>query len=142
MNQDEKQLLLKDLCARLPYVPKGITQGVYTSFETGKYPIDRIVEFTLADAYYLTQRECVPIYFPLTCLQQWITIGDDSFVPIRILYDNRPTKVGYDAFQKLFESKWENWPSFAIELLQEWHINFRLPDHLFVPVTETFNPYK
>lgn len=35
-----------------------------------------------------------------------------------------------------------NTPHYIIEKLNEWHINYRLPAHLFVPVTETFNPYK
>lgn len=34
-----------------------------------------------------------------------------------------------------------NTPHYIIEKLNEWHINYRLPDHLFVPVTDEFNPY-
>lgn len=48
MTQEEKQLLLKDLCARLPYLVKGLYQW------KGNVPFDRELDGMLYDELYLS----------------------------------------------------------------------------------------
>jgi len=48
MTQEEKQLLLKDLCARLPYLVKGLYQW------KGNVPFDRELDGRLYDELYLS----------------------------------------------------------------------------------------
>ena len=48
MTQEEKQLLLKDLCGRLPYLVKGLYQW------KGNVPFDRELDGQLYDELYLS----------------------------------------------------------------------------------------
>lgn len=48
MTQEDKELLLKDLCARLPYLVKGLYQW------KGNVPFDRELDGTLYDELYLS----------------------------------------------------------------------------------------
>lgn len=79
MNQQDKQLLLTDLCARLPY-------GVCISFkkeDVRKLTIDRYGD--TVDIRTTVHRNGKPILFPISCLTKEITIAGEMFVPaIRI----------------------------------------------------------
>lgn len=88
MKQEEKQLLLKDLCARLPYRPISVWKHTVNGVETHQQ-----CEVTLSDVKWLQNQEDFKlVLFPLSALTQEITIAGERFAPaIRIarLIDNQ-----------------------------------------------------
>lgn len=75
MKQEDKELLLKDLCARLTYGVKGYADGYISTLE-GVNVIDSIVEY---DMYcQIVVDEFTPYLFPLSSMteEQEIIYGD------------------------------------------------------------------
>lgn len=178
MKTEDQQLLLKDLCQRLPY-------GVNILRPDGKtvLPMKGIdgesMIFKEVGSPYITygclDGKSKPVLHPLSCLTKPITIASyndgEPFVPIEELLKIKHA----DFYNEVIGTRYEdivisknhsvpaacfglmatrgitvrtfppempnNTPHYIIEKLNEWHINYRLPDHLFVPVTEEFNPY-
>lgn len=65
MKQEDKELLLKDLCSRLPYGVKGYADGYISTLE-GVNVIDSIVEY---DMYcQIVVEEFTPYLFPLSSI--------------------------------------------------------------------------
>lgn len=56
------------------------------------------------------------------------------------------SRGSYDDYERIpiwdIENKCSNAPNWIIELLNQWHINFRLNPNQFIEVTDSFNPYK
>lgn len=159
MKQDEKQLLLKDFLPRLAhgvkmrqrwYDPDGM-QNEETVSPNAIYTDDECLSFrghSVPDYYFGGElgeledvQECRIVLHPINCLTQEITISGETFVPMKKLGD---LCVGgfYEVARQIEMVPVHIWPNWIIEKLNEWHINYRLPDHLFVPVTSKLNPYK
>lgn len=186
MNQQEKELLLKDLCSRLPYgvnckilgalVGARVDESHEPSLRMNGIDMD-MAWFTDGGRVGYSMVKFKPVLHPITCLNQEITVNGETFVPIVELAEigepvyfseenlfSRSDNGMYGCAWKKDENAYcfgffPDTCSFFIksdsneylfvtnqqrmfDKLNEWHINFRLPDHLFVPVTETFNPYK
>lgn len=67
--------------------------------------------------------------FDFNCVNNYIGLSRGS-------YDNFE---GIDIFDE--EHKCVNTPFWIIELLNQWHINYRLSPEQFIEVTDEFNPY-
>lgn len=66
MTQENKELLLKDLCARLPYGIKGIVEDgikVTTPFE---WPVEKSIEFSMR--YMVIKNGWRPYLFPMSSM--------------------------------------------------------------------------
>lgn len=95
-----------------------------------------------------------PILFPTSALTKPIQIASynngEPFVPLVEIKKNEMSKDPYslgivnwvEIYHKFGEFNLDNTPFFIIELLNQWHINYRLSPEQFIEVTDEFNPYK
>ena len=116
MTQEDKELLLKDLCARLPYGIK-ITNGIYTI--TLKVRIDT-APATLAQ---FINSEGLKYYLrPMSSM----------------------TKEEWLEFDQLLEEKGSEEFGFDVDWLNARHFDYRglIPMGLAIEVTKDDNPYK
>ena len=126
MTQEEKQLLLQDLCARLPYgvkcTTKSLWNGIYTivGYKNNRFFLD------------------CPIYDE----------GDDEWMIESIVPYLRPMsfmteeeKIDYQAF---FNYDGIEYPEEYIDWLNVHHFDYRglIEKGLAIEVTEENNPYK
>ena len=68
MTQEDKEILLKDLCARLPYGVKGIVEDgikVTTPFE---WPVEKSIEFSMR--YMVIKNGWRPYLFPMSSMTE------------------------------------------------------------------------
>lgn len=121
MNQQDKQLLLADLCARLPYGVKfkltdigifnmdaeyGVNPKAYKPMNmTNFYHCSTDPRFEVEeDSGYgvgeIEIDEFVPILFPLSSVAQEITIAGEMFIPMEKLFceEGFTTKLEFDTF--------------------------------------------
>lgn len=84
MTQQDKELLIKDLCARLPYGVKVMTpdidRGNVNKFESGIYTLDSIdtrghIEVYEEDMGLIYAPYIKPILFPLSAINQKIEVN-------------------------------------------------------------------
>ena len=116
MTQEDKQLLLKDLCARLPYLFKGLYQW------KGNVPFDRELDGGLYDELYLS------LY----------STEDSSFKPyLRPM--SSMTRDDYAIVQQLVKKQWGG----DTDWLNAHHFDYRglIEKGLAIEVTEENNPY-
>ena len=126
MTQEEKQLLLKDLCARLPYKPK--------------------IQWDCADYDLLALENCEPI------LARIIDNRPYSYAISKPLEEIKPylrpmssmtkeEKIDYQAF---FNYDGVEYPEEYIDYLNSHHFDYRglIEKGLAIEVTEENNPYK
>lgn len=155
MNQQDKQLLLTDLCARLPYGVKfkltdigifnmdaeyGVNPKAYKPMNmTNFYHCSTDPRFEVEeDSGYgvgeIEIDEFVPILFPLSALTKEITIAGETFVPIDKLGDGVVRHYELNG-EILFKGggSWEGGEEWiplndillAVDLLNKWHIDYR-----------------
>lgn len=148
MKTEDKELLLKDLCARLPY---GVKFKYHCPYDHSNDKVGTLhgMDFC-ANSYFYDEegsrvqigKTSLPILFPLTCLTHEITIAGKTFVPIKQFFREHRQTLEKELRNTNNSPIAEFLPFGVIDKLNEWHINYRLPDHLFVAVTNEFNPYK
>ena len=66
MTQEGKELLLKDLCARLPYGVKGIVEDGIKITTPTEWPVEKSIEFSMR--YMVIKNEWRPYLFPLSSM--------------------------------------------------------------------------
>lgn len=127
MNQQDKQLLLKDLCARLPYRPISVWIHTVNGIETHQQ-----CEVTLSDVKWLQDQEDFKlVLFPLSALTKEITIAGETFVPIkRLMKSGIISHLDWISNEREYWIKtrgFDNWlgeiPFKTIRHLIEWHFD-------------------
>lgn len=95
MTQQDKDLLIKDLCARLSYGVKGIDTwydkpGTFHTITGFSYiPIfGHTINFDSGDNSYLNHNSFKPILFPLSTINKEIEIKGEKVNIIKIINDN------------------------------------------------------
>ena len=144
MTQEEKELLLKDLCGRLPYKVKV------------KIPcLQEDIVFTLFPGFVVTKDNGSKFYIPSTIdiypyLRPMSSMTEEEkkeFIKVSG-YDIEESINGrhYEYYLKDSCVGTPNEPTAnydAIDWLNKNHFNYRnLPEHLYIKVTEENNPYK
>ena len=66
MTQEDKELLLKDLCARLPYGVKGIVEDGIKVTTPSEWPVEKSIEFSMR--YMVIKNEWRPYLFPMSSM--------------------------------------------------------------------------
>ena len=135
MRQEEKELLIKDLSSRLPY-------GVMCKINNRCVKVEEINPFERVITY-----------------DGWLSCGIDEdedikpyLRPMSSMTEEEKEELGQEQIkdEQLFADCIKNHPEmrgkviphFAAEWCNKNHFNYRLPEHLFITVTETNNPYK
>lgn len=84
MTQKDKELLLKDLCARLPYGVKGIVEDGIKVTTPSEWPVEKSIEFSMR--YMVIKNGWRPCLFPLSSMnkeqQKEANIFDDMDMDI------------------------------------------------------------
>lgn len=123
MTQEDKELLLKDLCARLPY-------GVMVKITSDGGMVEASYDMRL-DAGLLAD----------------LLHSEDDFMPYLRTKSSMTTEEykEYDLHRKHICDEYNRYCFDSVELI-DWlnanHFNYRLPPHLFIEVTDENNPYK
>ena len=128
MTQEDKELLLKDLCARLPYEVK-VQDTCYTSLKpTTPWLVDTYsYEVRLyADENWQSIENIKPYLRPMS------SMTDEELEECRATCKNRPVGGSVLDYATIETFDWLNTHQF----------NYRLPSRLFIEVTEENNPYK
>ena len=68
MTQENKELLLKDLCARLPYGVKGIVEDGIKVTTPSEWPVEKSIEFSMR--YMVIKNGWKPYLFPLSSMTE------------------------------------------------------------------------
>ena len=68
MTQEDKELLLKDLCARLPYGVKGIVEDGIKITTPHEWPVEKSIEFSMR--YMVIKNGWRPYLFPLSSMTE------------------------------------------------------------------------
>lgn len=141
MTQEERTLLHIDLSERVPYDTVLRVKGLVTSNE----------EF--GDAYLDT----VSWYEEVSVKpDSWVTYDIADVRPYLRTMDSmteeekeelrqeqiKDEQLFADCIKNHPEMRGKVIPHFAADWCNKHHFNYRLPDHLFITVTETNNPYK
>ena len=149
MTQQGKELLLKDLCARLPY---GVIMTNKMLTET-YYPLDGN---EWQEAYYDDDWDDVPYLRPMSSMTEeerhdlLVTIvGNEGIKYFQVLTDGSIDNTDA-AIQDLnkFNMHWVNFDKDNVTSYLDWlnahHFDFRglIPKGLAIEVTEVNNPYK
>ena len=66
MTQEDKELLLKDLCARLPYGVKGIVEDGIKITTPSEWPVEKSIEFSMR--YMVIKNGWKPYLFPMSSM--------------------------------------------------------------------------
>lgn len=155
MTNEQRDLLKVEYSNRFPYDQKVMLLNGYNSIHTIEGLTDKGVYLSgLTELIWFKNTK--PILFPIECLTQTITVSSynngDSFFPLveisKHLRDDGKFihksgmifSFGLDGIFN-FED-WETLPTWITNLFHKLHINYRLPEEMFVPVTDEFNPYK
>ena len=123
MTQGEKKLLLKDLCARLPYLVKGLYQW------KGNVPFDRELDGRLYDELYLS------LY----------STEDSSFKPyLRPMSSMTEQESTTYEYSFLYSNDLRIYAEEYIDWLNAHHFDYRglIEKGLAIAVTEDNNPYR
>lgn len=124
MTEEEKELLLKDLCARLPYGVQGVTsEGVITPLlHRGEADWDILTS--------LNYRIVKHGWRPYLRLQSSMTEEEKK------IYESLKDDVeywGWDSAYECEERMYESCDSWqSLDYLNSIHVNYRLPDNLYV----------
>lgn len=68
MTQENKDLLLKDLCARLPYGVKGIVENGIKVTTPSEWPVEKSIEFSMR--YMVIKNGWKPYLFPMSSMTE------------------------------------------------------------------------
>jgi len=123
MTQEDKELLFKDLCARLPY---GVKIQVYYEDIAGSGYFDETVWLIDNDE-------------PFHVNDRWIENVKPYLRPMSSM-----TEEELKEFQEFRNITPLDWLPLALDWLLEHHFDFRglIPKGLAIEVTESNNPYK
>lgn len=147
MNKEDKELLLKDLCARLPYEPvieyvvKGPTGNGHITCKLDVFHIDELLQ----DSDSLV--DVKPYLRPMSSMTEkekeelHIELCDD----IREEYNGRHTEIyGYSIVYHNFNGETWHIPFDAVDWLNSHHFDYRglIDKGIAIEVTEENNPYK
>ena len=129
MTQEEKQLLLKDICARLPY-------GVKVWYPNGSGAIST-VKGIVGDVCYFNEEPSHGNFCHIERVKPYLR-------PMSSMTENEQRTLdsmcnGVEMVSRLSGLKMFDK---AFDWLNANHFNYRLPPHLFFEVTEENNPYK
>ena len=84
MTQEYKELLLKDLCARIPYGVKGIVEDGIKATTPFEWPVEKSIEFSMC--YMVIKNGWRPYLFPISSMteeqQKEANIFDDMDMDI------------------------------------------------------------
>ena len=133
MTQEEKELVIIDLCGRLPY-------GLMCKINNRCVKVEEINPFEGVITY-----------------DGWLSCGiDEDIKPYLRSMDSmtdeekeelrqeqiKDEQLFADCIKNHPEMRGKVIPHFAADWCNKHHFNYRLPEHLFITVTETNNPYK
>jgi len=152
------ETLKRDLCARLPYGLKILRPDKETILEL-KGVLGDLLQFQEYGKPFETFGSIkagtnLPILFQTSALTKEIQIATYNdgkpFVPIeemrRLGIHDHLDFISVEADGLIRNRGLNGWfgeiPFKIIELLQKWHINYRLSPDQFIEVTDEFNPYK
>lgn len=153
MTREDKQLLITDLCARLPYGVKVMTpdidRGNAHKFESGIFTLHEINIYGLIEIFeeeigVISIEDIKPILFPLSVAKnQGIEVNGEKILlkkwEIRTIEEH-----GYHQFQvQSFTSFEDSYP--LLDLLNRYHIDYRglIDKGLAISVFDLHeNPYK
>lgn len=133
MTQEEKKLVLIDLCGRLPYDIKIKEEyGDYINVNIHNANIEHLIDRVVSGLDKMVLR-------PLSSMTEGereelkaLCDKDLSEFAGHLMKGHGLSRDGLYMFDKLRQLDW----------LNKNHFNYRLPEHLFITVTETNNPYK
>lgn len=125
MTQEEKQLLLKDLCARLPYLVKGLYQW------KGNVPFDRELDGRLYDELYLSLYATEDSSFK-PYLRPMSSMTEEEFKQLKeysgLLYGELDLAEFQDNY-KCLDFYLSEVPSYVVSLVFDWlnehHFDYR-----------------
>lgn len=166
------ETLKRDLCARLPYGVNLKGFGLLTAVSSEREYTHYYAQKYNGSRQKTSVSNPIPYLFPTSALTKPIQLANynngEPFVPVveitteankreesseyySFIYEVRDNWIhlsrgSYDDYERIpiwdIENKCSNAPNWIIELLNQWHINFRLNHDQFIEVTEEFNPYK
>ena len=157
MTQEDKQLLLKDLCARLPYGVMVSVKG--DEFDSYKYPY----KLTAVSKFDMESRCKVyhPVYTPFGCpeiqdikpyLRPMSNITEKEFESLKeysgLKYEQLDLASYQNGTYKCLDFYLSEIPSYVVILVFDWlnahHFDYRglIRKGLAIEVTEENNPYK
>ena len=146
MTKEEKILLLQDLCARLPY-------GVRVWYKYRTWYSEKFATSIRLD------EEKIALSSKFNKEGDWFPVEEASEIlikpylrPLSSMTDEEKKELRQEQIkdEQLFADCIKNHPEmrgkviphFAADWCNKHHFNYRLPEHLFITVTETNNPYK
>lgn len=154
MRTKDKELLLKDLCGRLPY-------GVKVVDDMGRVCTLTLGNVDLCSMFYAedfdqgnTPSVCKPYLRTMSSMTEEekeellkAVIGIEGIKYFQVLSDGSIDMTD-EVVQDLnrFSMHWVNFDKDNVTSYLDWlnknHFNYRLPEHLYVKVTKENNPYK
>lgn len=159
MTQEDKQLLITDLCARLPYGVKVMTpdidRGNAHKFESGIYTLDSIdsrghIEVYEEDIGLIYAPYIKPILFPLSAINQEIEVNGKEIGIGKIINKHFEHYYFIDSEGDIGIADGEEYVycreySFIIDTFHRYHIDYRnlIGKGLAISVFDLHeNPYK
>ena len=132
MTQEEKDLLLKDLSARLPY-------GVICLFYNEETTLTKEMGIGGLHDFMFENMNAKPYLRPLTSLtkeerEEWADLFNKPLIEL----ESFPEEIGEEKAPEMFALSHIS----SINWLYSKHINVNLPEHLYIAVTKENNPYK
>ena len=82
MTQEDKNLLLKDLCGRLPYGVKGIVEDGIKVTTPSEWPVEKSIEFSMR--YMVIKNGWKPYLFPLSSMT--VRQGEEFATTLKYLH--------------------------------------------------------
>lgn len=136
MNQEDRQLLLKDLCARLPYGVVVETQLV--GMPKAKYPVLKVLQSHMLCDFMQSIENVIhkPYLRPLSSMTEEEKKKFDDFCVIDEFVFMGDTEIGHKN-QAIIMSD-------GIDYLNSIHVDYRglIPKCLAIEVTKENNPYE
>ena len=136
MTQEEKDLLIKDLCGRLPY---GVMckRGARARKVVYVKPY-QLYAIGLDNGEYISQEYTVEDVKPF--LRPMDSMTDEEKEELRKEHI-KDEQLFADCVKNHPEMRGKVIPHFAADWCNKHHFNYRLPSHLFIEVTSENNPY-
>lgn len=137
MTQEEKSLLFKDLCARLPYHPI-----LNWKFVDNTSKDEELKELSDLYIWWITKAqdcEIKPYLRPMSSMtdeerEEWTDLFNEQLLELEKYSDEEAEEVAPQMFAMSHFS--------SINWLYSKHFNIILPKGTFIEVTEENNPYK
>ena len=155
MTQEDKELLLKDLCARLPYGVKAQVTG--WDEEKGEVKVPLKIYSINTDGYvYFETNDYDVNYLPIEACRLYLrpmsSMTEEEFDKLKEYSELKYDQLDLASFQngtyKCLDFYLSEVPSYVVILVFDWlnknHFDYRglIPMGLAIEVTEKNNPYK